>query len=197
VYALELMRDCRYHLEDLGGGFQMDGVRVADLCRYVLTHPGEDDLSGGLWLLCCALKEMLAAPGGEDAGFLAAIRDNPGDGLHWGVYSDWLLERGQPPAGLYLLEAALRTDKFGETGKTRKPALDRVKVTPHMAQACKHEERGMDRSPLGRSARDSYTQWIYFDDRWAAANPTIASGLLRFAARWDVLSPEGGDGDEE
>jgi uncharacterized protein (TIGR02996 family) len=196
VYALDLVRDCRYHLEDLGGGFQVEGVRVPDLCRYVLTHPGEDDLYGGLWWLRCALQEMLAGPGGEDVGFLAEIRDNPSDRLHWDVYSDWLQERGQPPAGLYLLDAALRTSTFGKAGKTRNRALDKVKVTPHMAQACKHEERGTDRSPVGRSARDSYTQWIYFDDRWAAANPTIASGLLCFAARWDVLSAEADEGEE-
>jgi hypothetical protein len=104
------------------------------------------------------------------------------------VYSDWLQERGRPPAGLSLLEAALRAEKFAEARKNRDPSLDRVKVTPHMAQACKHEGRWPDEPFLWFAPSDSYTQWVYFDDRWAPANPTLAAGILRFAARWDVLS---------
>src|SRR6516225_7022271 len=95
--------------------------------------------------------------------------------LHWAVYSDLLQERGRPIAGLYLLEAALRAEKFAG-------------VTPHMAQACKHEGRWPETPFLWFAPHDSYTQWVYFDDHWAAANPTLAAGILQFAARWDVLS---------
>jgi uncharacterized protein (TIGR02996 family) len=191
VYAVDLVRHCRYHLEDLCGGPQVEGVRLSDLCRYVLAHPDEDELHGGLWPLRRSLQEMLAAPEGEDAGFLAEIRDNPGDTLHWAVFSDWLEERGKPPAGLYLLDAALRTDTFAEARDSRDPALDRIKVSPHMAQACKHEGWSPEDRSRGIPRRDFYAQWIFFDDRWVAASPTLAAGLLRFAARWDVLSPEG------
>jgi hypothetical protein len=104
------------------------------------------------------------------------------------VYSDWLQERGQPPAGLYLLEAALGAEKFWGARENRNPALDRVKVTAHMAQACKHEGRYTRDTFRGPAPRDSYTQWVYFDDRWVAAHPTLATGILRFAALWDVLS---------
>ena len=108
--------------------------------------------------------------------------------LHWAVYSDLLQERGRPIAGLYLLEAALRAEKFAGARKNRDPSLDRVKVTPHMAQACKHEGRWPETPFLWFAPHDSYTQWVYFDDHWAAANPTLAAGILQFAARWDVLS---------
>jgi uncharacterized protein (TIGR02996 family) len=184
LYLIDLFTDCRYNLEDLYGGLRVEGVRVPDLCRYVLTQPNEDDLEYGLRSIRLALQEILAAPNGEDAGFRAEIRDNAGDRLHWSVYSDWLEERGQPPAGLYLLEAALRAEKFAGAQENRDPALDRVKVTPHMAQVCKHEGRYTHPASL----RDTYTQWIYFDDRWVAANPTLATGILHFAAHWDVLS---------
>jgi uncharacterized protein (TIGR02996 family) len=197
VYAVDLVRDCRYHLEDLCGGARVEGLRVPELCRYVLAHTDEDDLTGGLWWIRCGLQELLASPEGEDAGFLAAIRDHPSDKLNWAVYSDWLEERGLPAAGLYLLEVALRTNNFGDATKSRIPTLDRIRVTPHMAQACKHEVHSEEARPRGLRRRDYYTQWIFFDDRWAAANPTVASGLLRFAARWDVLSPEGGEADQK
>jgi uncharacterized protein (TIGR02996 family) len=197
TYAVSLFADCKYNLDDLEGGWRVVGVRVPDLCRYALTHPDEDELEYGLSCIRRALQEVLAAPGGEDAGFLAALRDEPGERAHWGAYSDWLHDRGQPPAGLYLLEAALRAATFPGAEKSRDPALDRVKVTAHMAQACKHEGHWTRDSFLGPVRCDSYTQWIYFDDRWAAAHPALAAGVLRFAARWDVLSAtaeEGGEG---
>jgi uncharacterized protein (TIGR02996 family) len=186
VYTLSLLTESKYNLEDLCGGSRVEGARVPDLCRYVLTHPDEKELDYGLRLIRCTLQEILAAPAGEDAGFLAAIRDNPRERVHWDVYSDWLQDHDQLPAGLYLLEAALRTEKFGGVREDRNPALDRIKVSPHLAQACKHEGQTLRSTPP--TVRDFFQQWIYFDDLWAAANPTLATGLLQFAARWDVLS---------
>ena len=189
LYAFSLFTEDSSNLTDLCGGTRVEGVRVPDLCRYVLTHPDEDALDFGLRSIRENLQEILGSPSREDAGFLAAIRDNPGEQIHWTVYSDWLYERrGRPPAGLHLLEASLRAEKYPEARKNRNPSLDRVKVTPHMAQACKHEGRWPDSPVLWFTPHDSYAQWIYFDDLWAAANPTLAAGLLRFAARWDVLS---------
>jgi uncharacterized protein (TIGR02996 family) len=196
VYAVRLFTDCRSTLEDLDGGVQVQGIRVPDRCRYLLTHSDEEDLDYGLQFIRGPLQDLLAAPVGEDAGFLAEIRDNPGEEVHWNVYSDWLEERGQPPAGLYLLEVALRAEKFAGALENRSPALDRVKVTPHMAQACKHEGRWAHDSFRGPSPRESDTQWIFFDDRWLSAHPTLATGILQVAAHWDVLSTrprEGGD----
>src|SRR5262249_38573589 len=152
------------------GGSCVAGVRVPDLCRYVLTHPHEDDLEYGLRVIRRTLQDLLAAPGGEDAGFLAAIRDHPAESLHWAVYSDWLQERGQPPAGLYLLEAALKAEKFPRGLESRNPARDLVKVTPHLAQVCKHEGHEEREWAWFRGRRDSYTQLIFFDDLWAGAH---------------------------
>jgi uncharacterized protein (TIGR02996 family) len=197
LYAFSLFAEDSLNLTDLCGGSRVEGARVSDLCRYVLTHPDEDALEYGLRSIRDTLQELLAAPGGEDAGFRGAIRDSPGERVHWAVYSDWLEERGRPPAGLYLLEAALGAEKFAGARKNRDPSLDRVKVTPHMAQACKHEGRWPEATFLWFTPSDSYTQWVYFDDCWVAANPTLAAGIARFAARWDVLSTgprEGADG---
>ena len=55
-----------------------------------------------------------------------------------------------------------------------------IRVTPHMVQACFHTARW--------GKKDLYHQWIFFDDRWAAAHPTLAAGILTFASRWDVLT---------
>lgn len=194
VYSVDLITESKYNLEDLSGGSRLDGARVPDLCGYVLTRPDEDELDYALRSLRRSLQGVLAAPGGEDAGFLAEIRDHPGEGVHWAAYSDWLEERGRPPAGLHLLEAALRASVPAGADESRRPALDRVKVTPHMAQACKHEGRQVRTSSPG--PRDTYTQWIFFDDRWVAAHPTLADGLLRFAARWDVLSADSEEEEE-
>jgi hypothetical protein len=32
-----------------------------------------------------------------------------------------------------------------------------------------------------------YQQWVFFDDRWAAAHPALASSLLRYTTSWDPL----------
>jgi uncharacterized protein (TIGR02996 family) len=190
VYDVALYTDNKYNLEDLSPALQIQGIRVPDLCRYHLTRADEKDLDHGQHSIRRRLLELLAAPGGEDAGFLTALRDHPDEEVHWAVYSDWLLEHGRPPAGLHLLETALRTATFGGAGESRDPSLDLVKVTPHLAQACKHEMRFTIHSPGRSIVRDVYTQWIFFDDCWAAAHPSLADGLLRFAARWDVLTPE-------
>lgn len=40
-----------------------------------------------------------------------------------------------------------------------------------------------------------YEQWIFFDDRWAAAHPDLAASLLHYASHWDpfaaVRAPKG------
>lgn len=165
---------------------RIKGVRVPDLARYLLSNPESETHDFGLREVRENLLTLLKKPRGEDKGFLVAIRDEPTELTHWGAYSDWLQDRDRPPAGLHLLELALRSKNFGLAGQNRKPELDLVKVTPHMAQACKHENRSRIRTDEAR--RDTYGQFIFFDDRWAAAHPTLAAGVLTFASRWDVLS---------
>jgi uncharacterized protein (TIGR02996 family) len=188
LYFVHLLAESKYNLDDLEDGIRLDGVRVEDVCRYALTWSEAEAPDFELRMLRRSLQELLAAPAGEDAGFLSAIRDQPGEAVHWAVYSDWRQEQGKPPAGLHLLEAALRAMRLHYARETCDPSRDRIKVTPHMAQAYKHE--GVWTSYPDPVERESYTQFIFFDDRWAAANPTLASGILRFAARWDVLATE-------
>src|SRR4030095_11791366 len=101
---------------------------------------------------------------------------------------DWLQDRGLPPAGLHLLELALRTKECSIGFESRKPELDLVKVTAHAAQASKHRAWLDPREWRQAGWENYYGQFIFFDDRWAAAHPTLAAGILTFATRWDVLT---------
>jgi uncharacterized protein (TIGR02996 family) len=184
--ALVALDSC--NLSDLGvETFRIEGLRLDGLCRFLLQHPEEDGLGVDLEGTRGSLLELLAKPAGEDAGFLAAIRDEPAEPVHWGAYSDWLLERGRPPAGLHLLERALRHAEASQGRGNRDPSRDLTRVTPHLAQACKHEGKWPDKEFLWFTPSDTFETWIFFDDRWAAAHPTLAQGLVRFATRWDVL----------
>ncbi|MBY0458801.1 MAG: hypothetical protein K2V38_15800 [Gemmataceae bacterium] len=178
----------KYQLEDLNAARHVEGVRLPDLARYLLLQPKPDDLDFALAHLHDGLKETLAAPAGEDAGFLVALRDEPDERTHWDAYSDWLQERDLPPAGLHLLERALRAKACGVVAKNHKPELDLVQVTPHFAQACKHEGCYTDGPKPGITEDDVFVRFIFFDDRWAAAHPVLSRGIVAFAGRWDVLT---------
>jgi uncharacterized protein (TIGR02996 family) len=156
---------------------RVDGLRVADLCRYLLMRPPEAVPIHGLENVRRALSQLVLHPTGDDAGFLAAICDDPADRATWNAYTDWLIDRDQPPAGLHLLERALRLAR-PTTGRAIHPEQDRVAVHEHLVQARKYDEDW---------AGPQIEEWIYFDDRWIAAHPLLAVHLFRFAARWDVL----------
>ena len=47
------------------------------------------------------------------------------------------------------------------------------------AQACKDGH--------GTGEQEAFHHVILFDDRWAAAHPRLANGILRFASDWDIL----------
>jgi hypothetical protein len=57
-------------------------------------------------------------------------------------------------------------------------------VDQHLAQLC---------LSTAQFREGMFHQWILFDDLWAAAFPSLANGVLRFAARWDVLSADASD----
>jgi uncharacterized protein (TIGR02996 family) len=167
---------------------RIDGLRVPELARYLLTTAEADDQAHSLCELRDNLVRALANPTGEDAGFLAAIRDRPDEQTNWDAYSDWLQERGRPAAGSHLLALALASETFSGAGRNRNWAFDRATVTPHMAQLCKHRGRWRGEMTVEITDRDTFAQFIFFDDRWAAAHPTLAAGVLTFASRWDVLT---------
>lgn len=182
--------DCKYNLEDLVAADHLDGLRLPDLVPHVLCADCDtEDWPLPLRQLEVALDVLLAKPKGEDAGFLKAIRKHPDDRTAWGAYSDWLTDRDLPPAGLHLLDRALRSEAACvPREKNRKPELNFVRVHEHVATACLHEGNWTDAPQPGVTASDVFVQYYLFDDRWAAAHPELARGVITFASKWDVLS---------
>jgi len=99
------------NLDDLEGGYRIDGIRLPQLAQYLACQEIPD--RG-----CCfhydmpVLRSQLfpaeqktQAP--EDP-FLLAIRETPEDESLWLIFSDWLTERGEHSAGAFILERALR-----------------------------------------------------------------------------------------
>jgi uncharacterized protein (TIGR02996 family) len=96
------------NLEDLSPAARIESVRLPDLARYLAETTPADTRGGYLLLL---RSQLLAAPLTTDPaeeGFRSALLDDPGDEASWRAYSDWLQERGDRPAGLLLLEQALK-----------------------------------------------------------------------------------------
>ncbi|QJW99458.1 hypothetical protein [Frigoriglobus tundricola] len=188
LYVVSQFAESKYHLDDLGPPLRVDGLRLPDLARYLLTTRTDEEEDVALRELRNHMKAVVRDSAGADAGFLLAIHDQPEELTNWRAYSDWLHERELPPSGLYLLDQALRAKESVWGYESREPELDRVKVTPHMAQACKHRSRAPKSDSVEVTMDDYYGQCIFFDDRWAAAHPTLAAGILTFASRWDVLT---------
>jgi uncharacterized protein (TIGR02996 family) len=213
------------NLCDMGPAVRLDGVRIPDLARYLAQHELAPDSVSGYWLL---LRARLFADGASaeplEERFREALLDDPNDDTTWAAYSDWLQERGLPPAGLFVLERALRSlagypmmalpheaweavrgrtvrqarealdavmSNTTQKGRPRKyaPEKSRIVVDQHVAQLCLHVD-------CWEYNRDVYHQWIFFDDRWAAAHPDLANSILRYTRCWDLLSPDGPHDDE-
>jgi uncharacterized protein (TIGR02996 family) len=60
-----------------------------------------------------------------------------------------------------------------------------VHVDEHLAQLCLHAEEW----EITDGNADLFHQWVFFDDLWASAHADLANAILRYAARWDVLTP--------
>jgi uncharacterized protein (TIGR02996 family) len=180
------------NLDMVDDAYRIEGVRLPDLARHLLCRaPKDNDEAGDEWFwpgkLFC-LRDVLLAPveGGDPAEevFLAELRADPGDEATWRVYSDWLLDHGQPAAGITLLgRALLRLDR--EVAKRdADPAKSRVQAAEHVAQAGMHVRHTQYRW----RACDEWHRIVLFDDLWAAAHPALATSALRHLRRWDVLS---------
>lgn len=188
TFGLAMYADCSSNLQELNSPTLARGVRLPDLARWLLLHPDPDELCSAFAYLREWIEGVLTNPEGPDAGFLKALRDTPAELTTWGAYSDWLHERDLPSAGVHLIDRALRGGGFSGGRKNRRPALDVFKATDHMAQVSRHEGRWPDVPTLWFDPNDTFAQFVYFDDRWAAAHPALARAALTFAARWDVLS---------
>jgi hypothetical protein len=169
------------NIDGLSGADRIEGVRLPDLPRHLLTVEANDDE----WPreMPDIRRALLRPPRGTpviERSWTAMLGALPTDMITWGAYSDWLRDRGDLPAGPYLLERAFRAAPPGHDGRNRQKKYDLIHAGEHIVQACKHVDTWR------RGARN-YHQWIFFDDVWASAHPELANSILRFAARWDVL----------
>jgi uncharacterized protein (TIGR02996 family) len=62
------------------------------------------------------------------------------------------------------------------------PAGSQVQVDDHVAHLCLQVGKCL------WTRRDSFFQWLLFDDWWASAHADLARAILRYVRRWDVLT---------
>jgi uncharacterized protein (TIGR02996 family) len=158
-----------------------------------------------------------AAADADEAVELDLLRDlqrRPDDHETWAVYSDWLLGRGQPRSEVVVLQRALErcaglpvatiTNSISWKDRCRGDLQSAQEDAAALVdEAGGVEERGLELSRLSvgehiaqlslftaewNEGKPMFHQWVLFDDVWAGNHPALANGLLRFAARWDVLS---------
>jgi uncharacterized protein (TIGR02996 family) len=191
TYLALLVCHDSYSLSDLSGeGCRLDGVRLPQLARW-LTRTSEAEREDSQW--CGELRDLadeILAEGPEsdpmERAFLQELRGNPRDDHHWDVYGDWLEERGQPRAELWLLRRALERIARREPRlhypsiPVPEGSLSQARVEPHLAQLCLHTGVVW--------GHHDFDHWALFDDLWAGAHPDLANSLLRQLDRWDVLS---------
>jgi uncharacterized protein (TIGR02996 family) len=171
------------NLDDLEGGYRIDGIRLPELARWL----ADNDVPR--WGCCLshdlpALKQGLLAKvekaRTEEEALLQALAEAPEDDGAWRALHDWLQDRGGKSAGAYLLERGLRGVTRMQVGNYTSwkfaPDKSRVQVDEHVAVLCRHVNQW-----------NAYHQWYLFDDLWASAQPDLANAILRYAARWDVL----------
>jgi uncharacterized protein (TIGR02996 family) len=156
------------------------GLRLPELPRYLLQ------ITGDVYRFPVILRALslgthhFAVHGeGEERGFLRTLRADPADGVTWAVYSDWLADHGYSSPGQRLLAETLRRCPGSRWGEADGERTDPVIVHPHLAQACKQG--------AARGSQKGFHHIIAFDDLWASAHADLATGILRFASRWDVL----------
>jgi uncharacterized protein (TIGR02996 family) len=177
IYVLDAARDDRYFFSDLSAHNinVIDGLRLPELCRRVMTFPSIDEVDE--WgHLFGQLREALIADDLSDEphemAFLGVLQSDPDDEATWRAYADWLTERGESAPGIRLLQLALprQTGYFDSD-----PSKNVVRVGQHVVQAYIHSADGCEHRFL-------------FDDLWGSAHSSLANALLRYATRWDVLS---------
>jgi uncharacterized protein (TIGR02996 family) len=204
AYGVFLVRESKYPLDDLFPAYRVDGVRLPGLARWLLASPPDN---GYFRLFPALMLAGVSMPDPMEQAFLDVVRADPADAAPWAAWADWREERGQEPPGVSLLrdafarmarlpgeaqdrlyrdwspQALLKEEKKG----TRAAPRSLIHVEPRLAQMC---------PDVSRNDEPYYGQWVLFDDLWAGAHPALANALLRWCARWDVLS-SGATGDDE
>jgi uncharacterized protein (TIGR02996 family) len=213
TYAVLLSVFASDNLEFLDESYRFDGIRLPDLTRHlVLSAPDDQSWPFELRVL---RTQLLASPSKcrpTEVAFLDELRRQDADETPWRVYSDWLLDHDELPAGPTLLRRALlRITRFAprainyevdravlleQNVETARAAIDELsKKFQRQADDPKksrvHVEEHLAQLCLhaGKTSHcDEWHQWYFFDDLWAGAHPAIAEALLRYGKRWDVLS---------
>jgi uncharacterized protein (TIGR02996 family) len=217
TYVVYLVYYSSGNLDDLKGPRRFRGVRLPELARHLLrsTPKGGWPSQGGWEFEPRLLRAGLALPDETlskmEQAFTAELRSSPSDAAAWNAYSDWLMERDQPGAGLVLLERALRQvaqcpvvpmgGGSWEQWLLGAPEEAGRQLKEDIGKLRRHYPHQQDRSlvrvdehvaqlclPTGRGNSNLYHQWIYFDDLWASAHADLANAILRFSSRWDVLT---------
>jgi hypothetical protein len=214
TYAVLLSVFASDHLDLMDESYRFEGLRLPDLVRHLVCAGNEKpSLPFEMQLLW---TQLLASPpkcSPTEKAFLTDLRLQQRDDPAWQVYSDWLVDQGELPAGLTLLQRALqRLTRFAPREVNYSVRDFDLLLMLNVEEA----RRNLDRLAKGfrqrehdpRKARvhveehlaqlcpyagehfghDEWHQWYFFDDLWAGAHPAIAEGLLRYGKRWDVLS---------
>ncbi|MEO0601755.1 MAG: hypothetical protein AAF211_09975 [Myxococcota bacterium] len=196
----------KMNLSSVGPPLRLDNARLSDLPAWLASQRPEPGWSFGfeLRLLRAHLLAFRPHATGPARRLLNELRANPDDAAAWSVYADWRASRGDVPAHVEILDAALRecgtfdllrlgngdwsprligsvrdAHRDGRAWLASQPTIRErplVATSAHLAQAC---------LPRGHG---NYFQWICFDDVWARTHPTLAEALLRWTAEWDVLT---------
>jgi uncharacterized protein (TIGR02996 family) len=178
------------HLDDLEGAYRIDGVRLPQLAQYLASARSRQLWPPDLELLASELFPRGKKAKSEREAFVHAIRTSPADESGWLIFSDWLAERGECSAGPVILEQALARACRYRVDWNHDPKKSLIHVEEHVAQLCRHVASWkLDTRSYRRHRHDLYHQWIFFDDLWASAEPDLAHAILRYARRWDVLTP--------
>jgi uncharacterized protein (TIGR02996 family) len=172
MYVVEHTWDTTSALEWLSGGEKLPGLRLPDLVPWLLRRSAEEmeGLGNGQILLTIReeLDTILSAGEGIEAGFRAALKEQPADAATWSAYTDWLADQDRPRAELHLLDLALRAR--GVKGRL-------LQVAPHCAaRMLAHDEEGKE-----------FDQLFLFDDVWASGNVDLANAILDYHGRFNVL----------
>ncbi len=204
TYAIFLVRESKYPIEDLMPAWRIDGVRLPGLVGHLLAAPPDDDFARYLRLLPVLAFAGVSMSEPMDEAFLSAIHTDPFDVVSWAAWNDWREDRGEEPPGIGLLRDAFTRmarlpgwvqDRLGGKPSTQVLLEMETKHRAKLRNAPKsliHGEEHLIQMCLDGSHDDEagpyFGQWILFDDVWASAHPQLANALLTWCARWDVLS---------
>ena len=159
----------------------LPGVRMPELPDFLRGHKAAVDWPAEFVLLRIQMPEPGEVSNDDLWDALDRIVWFPGRWVLEGLEEVQQLERAEARRLLSDNRLQMVHEKGRPNGN-----LCRIQTSAHLAQLCWL----VAHAPQWSWGRNVYHQWYLFDDCWASANPDLAHGLLRFATRWDVLTPE-------